>query len=132
MKNIEVDDGTHAKIVFAARIMGCTPSEVVRRIVESWSTEAAADAEVPAADPNVVPVHALYRGQRVEATFDRGARTVTVTSGPHAGTTFSTPSAAASAVVHALNPKRNANTNGWSFWRLTPGGDELKALRRSS
>jgi hypothetical protein len=132
MKTIGVDDATHAKIVFAARLMGCPPSEVVRRIVESWSTERADTAEAPAADPGTIAVHALYRGQRVEATFDRSARTVTVTAGPHAGTTFSTPSAAASAVVHSLNPKRNANTNGWSFWRLTPGGDELKALRRSS
>ncbi|MER7789570.1 hypothetical protein [Streptomyces sp. NPDC097640] len=132
MNAIDVDDETYKKIVFAARMMGCTPSEVVRRLVDASSTELGTAAAKPSADLHSVAVHALYRGQRVEATFDRNTRGVTITDGPHTGTTYPTPSAAASAVVQALNPDRNPNTNGWSFWRLTSNGDELKALRRSA
>ncbi|ADI06953.1 hypothetical protein SBI_03832 [Streptomyces bingchenggensis BCW-1] len=131
MNAIDVDDDTYRKLVFAARMMGCTPSEVVRRLVDASSTEIGTAAAKSSEDPHSVPVHALYRGRRVEATFDRNTRAVTIKDGPHAGTTYPTPSAAASAVVQVLNPDRNPNTNGWNFWRLNSSGDELKALRRS-
>ncbi|MFE1249776.1 hypothetical protein [Streptomyces sp. NPDC058735] len=125
MPSIELDEQTHEKVVFAARLMACTPSEVVRRLVESWSTP-----EEPDEKPDGVRVHAVYRGERIQALFHPDTRTLTVTQGPQAGQSFSSPSAAAMAVIQELNPDRSPNTNGWLFWRVTSSGDELKSLRR--
>jgi hypothetical protein len=125
MKAINVDDHTHSKVVFAARLMGCTPSEVVKRLVDSWSTaEEGGNGEG-------VPVHAVYRSQRIRGVFDPAARTLTVTTGRHAGTSYPSPSAAAMAVIQSLNPDRSPNANGWTFWRVTHSGEELKSMRQS-
>ncbi|MGW4321110.1 hypothetical protein ACWEMW_18240 [Streptomyces sp. NPDC004684] len=125
---IELDEHTHGKVVFAARVMGCTPSDVVRRLVESWSTAEEVDRETDG-----VRVHAVYRGARIEGLFDTATRTLTITGGPGAGQTFPSPSAAAMAVIQAVNPDRSTpNANGWSFWRVTRSGQELKSLRRTA
>ncbi|GLX47325.1 hypothetical protein Shyhy01_02750 [Streptomyces hygroscopicus subsp. hygroscopicus] len=125
MPTIELDERTHEKVVFAAHLMACTPSEVVRRLVESWSTP-----EKPDDESDGVRVHAVYRGERIQRLFHPDTRTLTVTQGPQAGQSFPSPSAAAMAVIQELNPDRSPNTNGWLFWRVTSSGDELKSLRR--
>ncbi|TLS47319.1 hypothetical protein FE633_04620 [Streptomyces montanus] len=127
MLAIRLDQQTHDKVVFAARVMGCTPSEVIRRLVELWSTAEEADDE-----PKDVPVHAVYRGTRVTGLFDPATRSLKVTDGPGAaGQTYPSPSAAAMAVIHAVNPERTSpHANGWSFWRVTRSGEEIKSLRR--
>ncbi|MGV9354537.1 hypothetical protein [Streptomyces misionensis] len=125
MPTIELDEQTLEKVVFAARLMACTPSEVVRRLVESWSTP-----EEPDEESDGVRVHAVYRGERIQGLFHPDTRTLTVTQGPRTGQSFSSPSAAAMAVIQELNPDRSPNTNGWLFWRVTSSGDELKSLRR--
>lgn len=128
MPAIELDKYTHGKVVFAARVMGCTPSDVVRRLVESWST-----AEEPDSEADGVRVHAVYRSERVEGLFDPATRSVTITGGPQSGKVFPSPSAAAMAVIQAVNPERTTpNANGWSFWRITRSGEELKSLRRTT
>jgi len=125
MSAIELDDQTYGKVLFAARLMGCSPAEVIRRLVDSWST-----AEDSGDQSEHVAVHAVYRGRRAEGAFDPATRTLTVTSGPGEGTSYSSPSAAAMAVIQALNPDRSPNANGWTFWRVTSSGEDLKALRR--
>ncbi|MFJ8136047.1 hypothetical protein [Streptomyces sp. NPDC096013] len=126
MPAIELDERTYGKVVFAARVMGCAPSEVVRRLVESWSNAEEADGE-----PQDVRVHAVYRGARVIGLFDPATRALTVTEGPAAGQVYTSPSAAAMAVIQAVNPDRTSpHANGWSFWRVTRSGEELKSLRR--
>ncbi|MEU1516882.1 hypothetical protein ABZ490_32850 [Streptomyces sp. NPDC005811] len=126
MPAIELDRDTYGKVVFAARVMGCTPSEVVGRLVESWSTE-----EEAAGEADGVRVYAVYRSERVEGLFDPATRTLAVATGPLSGRAFPSPSAAAMAVIQALNPDRTTpNANGWSFWHVTRTGEELKSLRR--
>ncbi|MFI6434142.1 hypothetical protein [Streptomyces sp. NPDC050759] len=126
MPAIELDERTHGKVIFAARLMGCTPSEVVRRLVESLSTP-----EESGDGPQDVRVHAVYRGARVTGLFDPATRTLAVTEGPAAGEVYSSPSAAAMAVIQVVNPDRTSpHANGWSFWRVTRSGEELKSLRR--
>ncbi|MFG2935043.1 hypothetical protein [Streptomyces sp. NPDC048282] len=127
MPAIELDEQTHGKVIFAARVMGCTPSEVVRQLVESWSTEKEEGGE-----DDDGRVYAVYRSERVEGLFNPATRTLAVTAGPCAGQVFPSPSAAAMAVIQAVNPGRTTpNANGWSFWRVTRTGEELKSLRRA-
>ncbi|MEU3931063.1 DUF262 domain-containing protein [Streptomyces sp. NPDC029044] len=75
-----------------------------------------------------VEIHAVYEGRRTDAYYDPSSRTVTIPSGPGRGD-YETPSAAAVAVVQAINPHINPNRNGWSFWTVTATGQQLQSIR---
>ncbi|MGV9420382.1 GmrSD restriction endonuclease domain-containing protein [Streptomyces sp. NPDC003674] len=75
-----------------------------------------------------VEIHAVYEGQRVDAYYDPLSRVVRIPSGPGRGE-YETPSGAAVAVVHALNPHVNPNRNGWNFWTVTATGRLLQSVR---
>ncbi|MFC8694280.1 GmrSD restriction endonuclease domain-containing protein [Streptomyces parvus] len=75
-----------------------------------------------------VEIHAVYEGQRADAYYDPLSRVVRIPSGPGRGE-YETPSGAAVAVVHALNPHVNPNRNGWNFWTVTATGRLLQSIR---
>ncbi|ROV66615.1 GmrSD restriction endonuclease domain-containing protein [Streptomyces globisporus] len=75
-----------------------------------------------------VEIHAVYEGQRVDAYYDPLSRVVRIPSGPGRGE-YETPSGAAVAVVHALNPHVNPNRNGWNFWTVTATERLLQSVR---
>ncbi|MER7968388.1 DUF262 domain-containing protein [Streptomyces sp. NPDC096080] len=75
-----------------------------------------------------VEIHAVYEGQRVDAYYDPLSRVVRIPSGPGRGE-YETPSGAAVAVVHVLNPHVNPNRNGWNFWTVTATGRLLQSIR---
>jgi hypothetical protein len=75
-----------------------------------------------------VEIHAIYESRRVNGYYDPSSRTVTIPSG-HGRGAYETPSGAAVAVVHALNPHVNPNRNGWSFWIVTATGQTLQSIR---
>ncbi|RUP64633.1 hypothetical protein SSPNP10_28350 [Streptomyces sp. NP10] len=75
-----------------------------------------------------VAIHAVYEGQRVDAYYDPLSRVVRIPSGPGRGE-YETPSGAAVAVVHVLNPHVNPNRNGWNFWTVTAIGRLLQSIR---
>ncbi|MFF4610054.1 DUF262 domain-containing protein [Streptomyces albidoflavus] len=75
-----------------------------------------------------VEIHAVYEGRRVDAYYDPASRVVRILSGPGRGE-YETPSGAAVAVVHALNPHVNPNRNGWTFWTVTATGRLLQSIR---
>lgn len=75
-----------------------------------------------------VEIHAVYEGQRVDAYYDPLSRVVRIPSGPGRGE-YETPSGAAVAVVHALNPHVNPNRNGWNFWTVTATERLLQSIR---
>ncbi|MEU6178905.1 GmrSD restriction endonuclease domain-containing protein [Streptomyces coeruleorubidus] len=75
-----------------------------------------------------VEIHSIYEGRRVDAYYDPSSRVVRISSGPGRGE-YESPSGAAVAVVHALNPHVNPNRNGWSFWTVTATGQLLQSIR---
>ncbi len=75
-----------------------------------------------------VEVHAVYDGRRVDGYYDPSSRTVTIPSGPGRGE-YESPSGAAVALVHALNPHVSPQRNGWSFWYVTATGKLLQSIR---
>ena len=126
MPDITVDDATYDALRLAANAAGVPVGEVVRRAL------AALAAAAPRAerDPwQEVEVYAEYRGRRVEGRFVPATARLAVTTGELAGQVFASPSAAAGAVLAALNPARDARTNGWRFWHVTSTGDHLDTLR---
>lgn len=123
---LNLDPETTHRLNFAARVMNCSPADVVRRLVDSWSE---GSVDVPA-DPDSGPaIFAVYAGTRVEGHFNPATRGVRLTTPPWERQDFKSPSAAASAVISVLNPDRSANSNGWSFWKLAANGHELKSVR---
>ncbi len=132
MPTIELDDETYRMVRFAARLLGVSESDVVARAVRAFSGDGD-PAPAVAGDPwEPVPLYGEYEGQRIDAEYVRATRRLAVTSGPVAGQTFSTPSAAATAVIAALKPDRAfAQTNGWKFWRIAATHQRLETLRQT-
>jgi hypothetical protein len=87
------------------------------------------EAEPTSAKAHQVGVHAIYAGVRTEGMYDRASQSLTITTGPLAGKTFSKPSGAAVALVSALRPGVHPNRNGWSFWVESSSGERLRAIR---
>ena len=74
-------------------------------------------------------VHAIYGGTRTDGLYDRVSQSLTITTGPLAGRSFSKPSGAAVALVQVYSPDVNPNRNGWSFWVVSKTGKRLQTIR---
>jgi hypothetical protein len=81
---------------------------------------------VPGSDE--VAIHAVYGGRRADAVYNSRTRLVTIISGPGAGATNLTSSAAAGEVVHAVNPAVSRSRRGPEFWTVTATGLPLSSL----
>lgn len=129
MVRIEIDDETYSLVRFAARLFGATESEVIARAVRALRD--ARKEQAPPDDPwTPIPLYAEYAGVRIDAEYVRATRRLRITSAPLAGETFTTPSAAASAVINALRrTPGSAQTNGWRFWRIATTHQRLETLR---
>lgn len=130
MDTVEVDRRTYELVLFAARMFGVSPSEVVARAVRAFIDAGEATTR-PVTDPwTPIAVHGEYEGQRVEGQYVTATRRLIVTTPPLEGESFKSPSGAATAVVAALNPQRaRAHTNGWRFWKITDTDERLEVLR---
>lgn len=132
MPTIEVDQQTYDRLSFGARMAHCTIGEVLARLLdEAVRGEAAPDASTGARavldDP--VPVYGVYHRHRIEGTFLPLSGELKITTGPLAGKTYSSPSAAAIAVVDHFNPDRAyKNTNGRTFWVSKSSGKSLRSI----
>ena len=128
MPRLEVDDETYALVRYAARLLRIPESEFIARAVHALGEGTPGGADRDPWEP--VDVFAEYEGRRVTGNYIAATNRMTVTSEPLAGTTYRSPSAAARAVVAALNPARVATqTNGWRFWKVTATGQRLAVLR---
>jgi hypothetical protein len=123
MPTVELDDETFRTVTVAARVADKTAAEVIRMAVEAYGAAAPSPRQA-------VDVYRVYRGERVDATFDPATRRVTIASGPLAGRAFPSPSAAGRAMVRQLNPARErVGVNGWRFWRVTETRALLDSIR---
>lgn len=129
-ETIRVDAETAARVRFAARVHGVTEGEVIALAVAALS---APEQETAAPGRDRWAPVAIYgddAGVRVEGEYVAATKRLVVTSGACKGETFTTPSAAARAVVGALRPERAATpVNGWRWWRLAETHERLAVLR---
>jgi hypothetical protein len=129
MVSIEVHAAAAAKIGLLARAWNVTHAVAVDRLIDEFE----AGPRVPSPSSPVthqrVPLHAEYQGVAVRGQYDPLSGSLEITDGPAAGRTFRTPSAAAIAVVSAVNPSVNPNRNGWNFWTITATGERLQRIR---
>jgi len=130
---IQLDTVTHDRLRLVAGALGKTEADTVAHLLDRLAGAAQQLPPPPPApqpDENVVALHTVYKGERVEATFDRSTQAVTITSGRLAGTTYDKPSPAARAVVALVDPRVNPHRNGWEFWIVSATGQTLQSIRR--
>jgi hypothetical protein len=137
---VPVDSETATRIRIAANVHGFSESQVIAIAVQrlglavlpspSASTERQ-DARAPNRRDRwaPIPVVAIHRGVTVEGTYVAAVTQLTVTSGPLAGTSFTSPSGAARAVVAAITEKPPSPVNGWRLWRDAETGQRLEVYR---
>ncbi|WP_406467512.1 hypothetical protein OH738_07270 [Streptomyces hirsutus] len=119
---VEVDEATGRTLHSMAAIRGWSIGAVVTWLLDQEVERSSGVKPLPVMGLAEVEVFSSYRRVRVEAILDRTSRSVKITSGPLVGRSFASPSAAAKAVVEALNPEcRNPERNGLLFWRLADG-----------
>lgn len=120
MPTVEVDDATFEVLRMLAAYSGVQPSDVIAKLIADLSP--GVGPAIPTT-PGGIPIHKVYKGVRCDGVFDPRTGTVSIASGPLTGRAFATPSAAAVAVVKAINPGRsNPETNGYRFWKTEGGG----------
>jgi hypothetical protein len=129
MAQIEVSDSVAAKIALLAKAWRVSHGGAVQRLLEEFESDLRDEPVDPGLVGKQIPVHVDYQGAHVEGVYDRNDRSLTITSGPALGRRFPSPSAAAIAVVSALNPGIHPNRNGWSFWIVTATGNRLQSVR---
>jgi hypothetical protein len=133
-ETVEVDEQTHRYLEFAARMSGCTPGEVVARLVAAASMPGPPKENSEQLEKaGGVPVYADYAGYRTQARYNQRTKRIDITSGPLAGQSFKTPTGAARAIVVHYKPGVSPNRNGWSFWMVDDdSGRFLQSIRFTS
>ncbi|WP_189194125.1 DUF4357 domain-containing protein [Micromonospora fulviviridis] len=133
MKQIDVYDDTYDRLRFAAKVFGVSIAEVVERMVQTHDGPqvGAVKPEQPAppTQTHEVPVHVVYQNIRIQGLFEPDTNLLRITTGDLAGRTYSSPSAAAIAVVEKMNPGRAfPQTNGRTFWVVDSTGKTLRSI----
>ncbi|MEO3939335.1 hypothetical protein V3N99_21705 [Dermatophilaceae bacterium Soc4.6] len=129
MVQLEIDDQTGRVLEFAARMAQVTPAQLVARLVDQASLTAPAPALTPSASSRgrdgLIAVRADYEGFRTTGWFDPATSRIDITGGPLDGQSFKSPTGAARAVVGHYKPGVSPHRNGWSFWLLDDGSNQL-------
>jgi hypothetical protein len=137
MPSVELVPQDFQELSVISHARGEKPGQTVGFLLEYFRRGAAgaaarASATKVADEPQGVPVHAIYQGQRTEGNYDPKSNSLTVTSGALAGQPFNTPSGAAKAVVAGIKPGVTPNRSGFDFWFVTSTGKTLRSIRQAS
>jgi hypothetical protein len=148
MPDISIDERTHEKLVFTARLMDRTVGDVVKQLVDKLAAEprlplqASTDDEpvasrVVEAEPSPeprrsspwIPVHKVFKGKQYQGRFNPSTMELMIETVPWSGQIFSSPTAAAQAVVgRTPSERQTVSTNGRKFWRVTSTGKNLRSV----
>jgi hypothetical protein len=131
MGSITLSAPVHDRVRLLGRAWGVDDHQVVERLLNEFQDSPSRDRdEAPRNDGGSIPIHAIYEGTRVDASFDPATHSVRITSGRQTGETWRSPSGAAVGVVRFINPTlRSPERNGWNFWTVTETGEPLQSLR---
>jgi hypothetical protein len=144
MKTIQIDDRSYDRLVVAERLTEQTVGEVVAKLLDRLTVEPAVDSQAtthrkvpmrvraaqPLPDDPEVKVFKVFKGNRVDGVFNVRTHELRVTTPPWSNKAFSSPTAAAVAVVDhfAGEARETNNTNGRKFWKLSATGESLLSL----
>ena len=140
MPSIEIDSETYDHLLVTSRLVDESIGDVIRKLVQSRIMGVASSAVSlpiePVANPVVdfegewIPVHKIYKGHRVEGTFNPSTHEIRLSTEPWANKYFSSPTAAAVTVVEHFSgsTRETPNTNGRKFWKVTSTGRNLHSI----
>ena len=127
MPAIDVADNDALTLRVLAKEWGTTVRGAVHRLLEEY---AGSTSPPPPPQPDLVAIHVVYNGTRINARFDPNSESVEILDGGLTGMVFKSPSGAAIAIVRHYNPKVHPNRNGWIFFTVTSTGQLLQSIRR--
>ena len=128
VKQLEIADDVHEQVSLLARAWNASASDALRRLLAEFRGMGEPSAS-PVLAAEQEAVHAIYRGTRTDGLYDRVSQSLTITTGPLTGRSFSKPSGASVALVQVYSPDVNPNRNGWSFWVVSKTGKRLQTIR---
>jgi hypothetical protein len=137
MGYIEISDRTYRELLSVAVAWHTTVTGALARLVTEFA--GTFEPDDAASTPDTLPseavaspvaVFARHAGTRTKATFTPRTRAVAITSGPLAGQSFTTPTAAMCAVIAQRGSARRGPGNGWRFWIVTATGQPIHSLRQ--
>lgn len=75
-------------------------------------------------------IHKIYKGHRIEGTFNPSTHEVRLATEPWANKYFASPTGAAVAVVEHFSGdvRETNNTNGRKFWKVASTGENLRSI----
>lgn len=84
----------------------------------------------PTRNASWIAIFKVYKGHRIEGMFNPATHEIRLTTEPWANKYFSSPTAAAVAVVghYSGDLRESNNTNGRMFWRLRETGENLRSV----
>lgn len=104
-------------------------ADTVARLIRFYQNFNPADTPPAPPDTGDIEVFGRYKRTTVTGIYHSRSRAITITSPPCQGEWFSTSSAAAKAVITALNPSISAaNRTGYDFWTITATGGKLRTI----
>lgn len=147
MPKVDIDDETYGRLLVTSQLLGETVGEVVYRLVNRLLTEPAQtpvrtsqpqreahvneeETVVPTTTAEWISVYKIYKGHRVEGSFNPNTMEVRLSTAPWTNKYFASPTAAAVAVVdhYSGDVRTTSNTNGRKFWRLASTGENLHSV----
>lgn len=130
MKTVTVHEDSFIQLQLLARALHENEAQVVRELLREYRLSGERKSTTDREELSPLSVFATYDGFRVKGSFDPTTGTLLVLNGPLEGQRFASPSGAAVAHVHAVNPNIAANRNGWYFWIIEDTGEALQTIRR--
>jgi hypothetical protein len=129
MSAITVSPHTHDRITDLARAWGISDEAAIVRLIAFWKNASSDTQE----DVDLVRVHVVYLGERVDGIYHLSTGLIDIISGPAPKATGLKPSPAAGEVIRAINEAKGrevtGSRNGWSFWVVTASGGLLQSIR---
>lgn len=133
LPTIEVNDNDALTLRVLAKQWDTTIKGAVHQLLEEYANSASKPSPSSSSsepDLDLVAIHVVHNGTRVNASFDPRSGSVEIVDGALAGQVFKSPSGAAIAIVRHYNPKVNPSRNGWIFFTVTSTGELLQSVRR--
>jgi predicted CopG family antitoxin len=140
---VELDADVYERLVVTGRLMDRPLSDVIRRLLElvareqvsakpstNTSQEMEHDMRASMTTTESERIYGSYKGHRIEGRFDLSTHEVVLDDAPWANKPFSSPTAAARAVVEHFSGDtiQASNTNGRRFWRVVRTRRDLRSL----
>ena len=132
MPDLRISSKTDDQLTLLAGAWGVTKEAVVVRLITEFklAQRLRLEGTNKEAGEGFVKVYGVYKGHRVEGTFDPGYKSITITEPREiAGHCTSVSKAVAKVILH-FNPGVAPIRSGWNFWMIEGTNTSIRSLQR--